>query len=141
MHVKSPVLLLLVLVSVAVALPLQADTEDDIRTALEYYAQVWNDGEVDELSGYYDPSFVLVSDEGSIPLGQQIDDLRSVGAAGGDRGELKVSRVTVRSLGDSHAMAYGLMELSFDDGSAIGNWFTTIYKKTPFGWKAILTRN
>jgi len=28
-----------------------------------------------------------------------------------------------------------------DDGASIANWLSTIYEKTPFGWKAVLTRN
>lgn len=118
-----------------------ADTEREIRVALDYYADVWNENDVDALQGYYHQDFVLVNDSGVLPLGQQIDDLKSIGQRGGDRGELSVGNVTVAELGDEHAMAYGLLSLQFEDGSAIDSWFTTVYRKTPFGWKAILTRN
>jgi len=40
---------------------------------------------------------------------------------------------------DGHALAYGQMRLAFKDGSSIESWFSTVYAKTPFGWKAILT--
>lgn len=123
------------------AMPLAADTETEIRTALDYFAEVWNENDVDALQGYYHQDFVLVNDTGVLPLGQQIDDLKSIGERGGDRGELTVSNVTVKELGDGYAMAYGLSSLEFKDGSSLGNWFTTVYRKTPFGWKAVLTRN
>ena len=38
-------------------------------------------------------------------------------------------------------MAYGRVALKFRDGSVLESWFTTVYVKTPFGWKALLTRN
>ena len=40
-----------------------------------------------------------------------------------------------------HAMAYGLSTMAFEDGSSLQNWFTTVYVNTPFGWRALLTRN
>lgn len=120
---------------------LAADTRSEIMAALDYYADVWDAGEIDAISGYYHQDFVLVNDNGVIPLGQQIDDLKAVAEAGQDRGDLEYSNVTVRELGDDHAMAYGQLSLTFEDGSAIESWFTTVYVKTPFGWKALLTRN
>ena len=133
--------LLAMLALTGFATGLVADTETEIRTALDYYAEVWNENDIEALRGYYHQDFVLVNDTGTITLGQQIDDLTSIGQSGGDRGELSVKNVSVKALGDSHALAYGQLSLQFEDGSSFDNWFTTVYVKTPFGWKAILTRN
>ena len=70
---------------------------------------------------------------------QRLDDFRAIVGAGGDRGELSYSQVSVRELGPGHAMAWGRISLAFDDGSALVSWFSTVYVKTPFGWKALLT--
>jgi ketosteroid isomerase-like protein len=121
--------------------PLAADTQSEIRTALEYYAEVWNENDLDAIEGYYHQDFVLVTTEGVISRAQQMSGIRNLVSEGGDRGEMSYSQVTVEELGDRHAMAYGRFALDFKDGSTLASWFTTVYVKTPFGWKALLTRN
>jgi hypothetical protein len=132
---------LLAIAFLLVASPAIADTETEITTALDYFAEVWNEGDLETIRGYYHPDFVLVSDGGSIALGQRIDDLKAIAQAGEDRGELDYSQIRVKVLEKKHALAYGELHLKFKDGSAINTWFTTVYVKTPFGWKAILTHN
>ena len=117
-----------------------ADTRDEITTALDYYAEIWNEGDFEALRGYYSPDFVLVSARGVETLAQRFDDMNTLAAAGDDRGELTYSNVKVTALADQHALAYGQMRLQFNDGSSIESWFSTVYAKTPFGWKAILTQ-
>lgn len=119
--------------------PALADTREDIRTAIDYYAEMWNEGDVEALRGYYHPTFVLITTEGVTPLAQRIADLNTLAAPGLDRGELSYSNVKVTPLADGHALAYGQMQLQFKDGSSLESWFSTVYAKTPFGWKAILT--
>ena len=132
---------LILLVLLFLAAPLAADTTSEIKTALDYYAQVWNENDIEAIEGYYHPEFVLVTENGAISRQQQLDGIRSIGRNGGDRGELSHSGVTVKELGDGHAMAWGEITLKFEDGSSINSWFTTVYAQTPFGWKALLTRN
>jgi len=133
--------LLTVIVCSLLAGPAIADTETEITAALDYFAEVWNEGDLDAIRGYYHPDFVLVTSTGSIPLGQRIDDLESIAQAGEDRGVLGHSQVRVKALENKHAMAYGELKLKFKDGSGFTSWFSTVYLKTPFGWKAILTHN
>jgi hypothetical protein len=133
--------ILLAFAFLLMASPAIADTETEITTALDYFAEVWNEGDLEAIRGYYHPDFVLVSDGGSIALGQRIDDLKAIAQAGEDRGVLEYSQVRVKALEKKHALAYGELHLEFKDGSAINTWFTTVYEKTPFGWKAILTHN
>jgi hypothetical protein len=132
------ILLMLLLI---LAGPLSADTETEITTALDYFSEVWNEGDLEAIRGYYHQEFVLIGENGAVPLKQRLDDLESVTANGQDRGVLEVSQVTVRTLGEKHAMAYAYSALRFKDGSVIDTWFTTVYEKTPFGWKAILTQD
>lgn len=130
-----------VLILILFSQNLVADTENEIRTALDYFAEMWNEGDIDALSSYYHQDFVLVTDNGVIPTGQRVDDLKSLTQAGEDRGELSYSEVKVKAIEDKHAMAYGKLNLKFKDDSAITSWFTTVYVKTPFGWKAIVSHN
>jgi len=123
------------------ASPVIADTETEITMALDYFVEIWNEGDLDELRGYYHPDFILVSEEGSIAQGQRIDDLKAIAQAGEDRGVLEYTQIRVQEMEKKHALAYGELHLKFKDGSAINAWFTTVYVKTPFGWKAILTHN
>jgi hypothetical protein len=118
-----------------------ADTETDIRSALDYFVENWNEGNLETIRGYYHPDFVLITDQGAIPLAQRIDDMETIAQAGEDRGELGHGQVVIKALGDKHALAYGELRLKFKDGSALNSWFTTAYVNTPFGWKAILTHN
>lgn len=123
------------------ASPVYADTESDIQAALDYFAEIWNSGDLEAIRGFYHPDFVLVTRDGVVPLGQRLDDLEDITRAGEDRGVLEYSQVRVQALEDKHATAYGKISLKFKDGSAFDEWFTSVYVKTPFGWKAILTHN
>ena len=118
-----------------------ADTRSEITAALEYYAEVWNEGDLETIRGYYHPDFVLITSQGTVSLSQRMDDLQSIARAGEDRGNLEYDQVRVEDLGERHAMAYGSIRLGFKDGSKLESWFSTVYVKTPFGWKAILTHN
>jgi len=119
--------------------PSIADTREEISTALDYYAELWNEADFEALRGYYDPAFVQVSARGVETLAQRFEDFSALSASGGDLGELSYEGIRVDDLGDRHAMAYGQLRLQFKDGSSIETWFSTVYAKTPFGWKAILT--
>jgi ketosteroid isomerase-like protein len=129
------------LTALMVAGPVSADTESDIKSALDYFSEIWNAGDLESIRGFYHPDFVLVTNDGVIPLGQRLDDLETITEAGEDRGVLEYSQVRVQALEDKHATAYGKISLTFKDGSAFNTWFTSVYVKTPFGWKAILTHN
>ena len=121
--------------------PVNADTKDEVLAVLDYYADMWNQGDVDALLGYYHQDFVNITDKGIVKRAQLIDDIGEIAQSGEKRSKLDFLELEVRSLGDDNAVAYGISSLQFDDGSSIANWFSTIYVKTPFGWKAVLTRN
>lgn len=117
----------------------RADTEAEISAALDYFAEVWQEGDLETMRGYYHPDFVLVTAEGPVSLTQRMADLDAITKSGEDRGELNHSGVKIQALSDAHALAWGKRRLAFRDGSSIETWFSTVYAKTPFGWKAILT--
>ena len=119
--------------------PAPADTGDDIAAAIDYYAEMWNEGDFEALRGYYHTDFMLITAQGPMTLSQRLADLETLATTGKDRGELDYSEVKVTPLADGHALAWGQMRLAFKDGSSLEAWFSTVYVKTPFGWKAILT--
>lgn len=119
----------------------KADTESDIRAALDFFADTWNAGDLEAIRGFYHSEFVLVTADGVVSLEQRLDDLEQIARAGEDRGELEYSQVRVQALEDKHATAFGKFSLTFKDGSDFNGWFTSVYVKTPFGWKTILTHN
>jgi ketosteroid isomerase-like protein len=121
--------------------PLSADTKGDITAAMDYFAEIWNEGDMEAIRGYYHSDFMLMTLTGPINLQQRLDDLAAIAEEGKDRGELELSQLTIRELDEKFAMAYGFRKLSFKDGSALDGWFTTIFEKTPFGWKALLTQD
>lgn len=131
----------LILALLLISTPLAADTRSEITAALDYFAQVWNENDIEAIQGYYHPDFVLLIDSGPLSRDDQMDRIRTLINDGGDRGKLETSDVQVKELGDSHAMAWGYQVLKFKDGSSLGSWFSTVYVNTPFGWKAILTRS
>jgi len=116
-----------------------ADTRAEIKSALDYYAEAWNEGDLELIRSYYHPDFVLVTSSGTHTLAQRLGEIESVIKPGEDRGVLSHSEVTVEEIEQNHALAYGHMRLVFKDGTKLDTWFSTVYVKTPFGWKALLT--
>lgn len=116
-----------------------ADTSAEIKSALDYYAEAWNEGDLELIRSYYHPDFVLVTSSGTRTLAQRLGEIESVIKPGEDRGMLSNSEVTIEAIEQNHALAYGHMRLVFKDGTRLDTWFSTVYLKTPFGWKALLT--
>lgn len=134
-------LAILILACLSLPLPLQADTKGEIAAVLDYYAEIWNEGDLATLRGYYHPDFRLITSNGIVSLEQRLADLETVTVAGGDRGELRHGELEILPIGDKHALAYGSLRLRFRDGSSLDGWFSTLFVNTPFGWKALLTHN
>jgi ketosteroid isomerase-like protein len=116
-----------------------ANTETDIEAVLGYFAEMWNEGDLNAVRGYYHSDFVLVTSEGILSMGQRLDDLEAIMEPGKDHGELGFSEIQVTPLGKERAVAYGRSSLKFKDETEVSTYFSTIYVKTPFGWKALLT--
>jgi ketosteroid isomerase-like protein len=116
-----------------------ADTSAEIKSALDYYAEAWNEGDLELIRSYYHPDFVLVTSSGTHTLAQRLGEIEDTIKPGEDRGVLSHSEVTITEIEKDHAMAYGRFQLQFKDGTRLDGWFSTVYVKTPFGWKALLT--
>lgn len=122
-------------------LSVSADSKTEISVAFEYLEQVWNEGDLEAIRGHYSSDFVFYSDSEELNLKQRIEDLAVIMEEGKDRGSLEFSNIQIRPLGDEHALAWGRTRLSFKDGTEFRSRFSSIYKKTPFGWKVVFTHN
>lgn len=121
------------------AASMAADNETEIRQMLGYFADQWNEGESLSVKSHFHNSFVLVSSDGVQTKEQRLEEIDVIMASDKDRGELSLTIDQVEMLGDEHAMAYGRSKLKFSDGTELGSTFSSVYIKTPFGWKVILT--
>jgi ketosteroid isomerase-like protein len=138
---RATSLVAIVFACVLAPLAARADTRGEIAAMLDYYAEVWNEGDLDALRGYYHEDFRLITANGVTTAEQRLADLATVAEGGADRGELTHGDVEILELGDKHALAYGRLSLRFKDGSSIDGWFSTVFVNTPFGWKALVTHN
>jgi hypothetical protein len=132
---------LLALICLLACPALMADTRAEILAVLDYFAESWNEGDLEVLGGYYHTDFRLVTADGIVTREQRLGDIAALGEGGGDRGELSHANVSIIRIEEKHALAYGNRRLHFRDGSSLQTWFSTLYVKTPFGWRALLTHN
>ena len=116
-----------------------ADPKTEIESVMDYFAEMWDEGDLNAVRSYYHRDFVLVTSDGTISMEQRLDDLETIMESGKDHGDLNFSELEVKPLGKEYAMAYGRSSLKFKDGTEFSTYFSTVYVKTPFGWKAILT--
>ena len=118
-----------------------ADLESEIATSLDYFEDLWQERDLESIRGYYHPDFVLVSTEGILSKSERIEDLKVIMEPGKDQGELEFIEVQVRPLGDEYALAWGRSKLAFEDGTELVGQFSSVYVKTPFGWKVVMTHD
>lgn len=120
---------------------LTADVKSEISLAFDYLEQVWNEGDLEAIRSHYHSSFTFFSESAELNLKQRVEDLEAIMKDGGDRGELGFSDIQIRPLNDEYALVWGRSMLRFKDGTEMGGPFSSVYKKTPFGWKVVFTHN
>jgi hypothetical protein len=121
------------------SLSLADDASDEIEQLLNFVADEWNVGDLDSIRGQFHRDFVLITTDNTRTRKERYDELEIIMSPGQDRGELSYSDLHVKSLSSDHALVYGKSGLKFKDGTEISSMFSSIYLKTPFGWKAIFT--
>ena len=136
----------LVLLSFLVVFPPKAFTSDiqiEIQQLLEYFADEWNLGELDSLRAHLHRDFVLISTEGDVTQNkdQRLKDLELIMAPDSDQGVLSFSGIHAEMLGEEHVLVFGRSNLKFKDGTEMGGMFSSVYVKSPFGWKVILSHD
>lgn len=115
------------------------DASDEIKQLLNFVADEWNAGDLDSIRSQFHRDFVLISNDNTRTRKERYDELEIIMSTGQDHGELSYSDLHVKSLSGDHALVYGMSGLKFKDGTELSSMFSSIYLKTPFGWKAIFT--
>lgn len=118
-----------------------ADSEAEIRAALEYLEQVWIEGDLEAIRGHYHSDFISYSESAELDLKQRVEEIAVIMEEGKDIGTLEFSDIQIRTLDEDHVLAWGRTRLTFKDGTELGSRFTSVYKKTPFGWKVFFTHS
>lgn len=116
-----------------------SEVQTEIKQMLNFFAEEWNEGDLESIRGRFHRDFILVTSDGIRNRQQRLDELGDVIAIGKDRGVLSFSEIEVKPLKEDYAVAYGRSRLKFKDGTELGSMFSSIYVNTPFGWKVILT--
>ena len=116
-----------------------SEVETEIKQMLNFFAEEWNEGDLDSIRGRFHRDFILVTSDAIHTREQRLDELADIMASGKDGGELSFSEIQVKPLKEDYAVAYGQSRLKFKDGTELGSMFSSIYVNTPFGWKVILT--
>lgn len=111
--------------------------EQAILGEADRYAVAWNQGDTAAIYGTHHASYVLVTADGPITLKARMSAVEQRLDSSEDRGVLSFHDMTIKSLGDDYALAYGRASLLLKDGTQTSVWFTSVYMRTEAGWKAI----
>jgi len=138
MSVKAIVLLGLAL-TVAVPLSAQSSDGDAIKAELDSTAAGWNRNDLARYMAAYDTSMRSMTRNG--PVGLAATETAIKGAFWKDgkaNQQLRYENVEVRKLGADFAICTGHFILSGNGLKDIGGWFSTVWMRTPSGWRMIL---
>jgi ketosteroid isomerase-like protein len=115
------------------------DASAAIPTALKLSADAWNNA---DLAGHVRPyadSATFMGSNGPIQGRDRVSDslARSFWRDGKPRQQLSFDRITVRELGDGHALATGHFVLTGGSEADRSGWFSLIWEKTAGRWEII----
>ncbi|HEY7752696.1 MAG TPA: SgcJ/EcaC family oxidoreductase [Steroidobacteraceae bacterium] len=113
--------------------------ESAIRAALQSSADAWNRGDLKGHLAYYEPDVTFMTGNGPRPGVDAIEQAFSdkYFADGAPRQQLRFEQVAVRALGADFALATGRYVLEGGGEAEQSGWYTTIWRRTPEGWRTI----
>ncbi len=116
-----------------------AADEAEIRAALQSSADAWNRGDFKGHLAYYHPAVTFMTSDGPRPGVAAIEKAFSEKyfVNGAPKQQLGFERIEVRPLGADSALATGRFLLSGGGEAEQSGWFTTIWFRTPEGWRTI----
>lgn len=119
--------------------PDRAVDETEIRAALQSSADAWNRGDLKGHLAYYVPQVTFMTRNGPRPGVAEIEKAfaEKYFVDGKPKQELRFEEVAVRSLGADSALATGRFILTGGGEAEQSGWFTTIWARTPQGWRTI----
>lgn len=119
--------------------PTPAPQAAEIRAVLDSTAAGWNRGDLDRYLWAYADSTTAMGANGPEPGRDAVRGQMQRGfwKTGRPLQELRYERVVVRPLGPDHALVTGRFVLSGADRPDRTGWFTTVWARTPAGWRMI----
>lgn len=113
--------------------------EAEIRAALQSSADAWNRGDLPGHLAYYVPDVTFMTANGPRPGVAAIEKAfaEKYFVDGKPKQELRFEQVEVRLLGTGSALATGRFVLAGGGLAEQSGWFTTIWARTPEGWRTI----
>lgn len=117
----------------------EGDAARRIRAVLESTAAGWNRGDLDAYLAAYTDSATEMLPSGPAGGRDAIERTMREGfwRTGRPLQQLRYEQVDVRMLGPDHALVTGRYVLSGADRPERTGWFTTVWARTPDGWRMI----
>lgn len=113
--------------------------EPEIRAMLDQSVAAWNRGDLDGHLADNADSITFMTGRGPIVGKDQTAAAlrRSFFRDGKPVQALRFEQVTVRPLGDRHALVVGRFVLSGGGEADRSGWFSTVWERRPEGWRVI----
>jgi ketosteroid isomerase-like protein len=114
-------------------------TRGEIQTLLDRSASAWNRGDLDGHLADNADSISFMTRKGPIVGKAKTADAlrRSFFKDGKPIQQLRFEQVTIRPLGDDHALVVGRFILDGGGQPEHSGWFSTIWERQPAGWRVI----
>ena len=123
--------------------PANAQNDDSAETiitaALEASADAWNNADISGHVAMYADSAAFMTGNGPAIGRERTAALleQAYFQDGAPAQQLSFTHLAIQMLGEDHALATGHFILSGGDSEDNTGWFTTIWERTPNGWKII----
>ena len=116
-----------------------AATERDIQVLLDESAASWNRGDLDGHLADNADSISFMTKRGPIVGKSRTADAlrRSFFRDGKPLQQLRFEQVTIRRLGDGHALVVGRFVLEGGGQPEHSGWFSTVWERRAEGWRVI----
>jgi uncharacterized protein (TIGR02246 family) len=114
-------------------------TEREIRRLLEESAAAWNRGDLDGHLADNADSISFMTRKGPLVGKSRTADAlrRNFFKDGKPVQQLRFEQVTVRRLGEDHALVVGRFVLEGGGHAEQSGWFTTVWERQAAGWRVI----
>lgn len=119
--------------------PTTASAAEGIRAVLDSSAAGWNRGDLDAYLGLYAPDVTSASGNGFVAGRDSAEAVmrRGFWRTGRPVQQLHYEHLDTRLLGADHALVTGQFVLTGAGRPDRTGWFTTIWRRTPAGWRCI----